>query len=109
MSVVDTNIAIERVKSRSKIYEDITEVTLVEYPPVIDYPKFYGKVLVIDRKDILLAIELQRRLRVIGKPKPFADILIASICINRNEELITKDKDFIYIAKVSDLKVKLIE
>jgi len=108
MSVIDTSIAIEKVKSRSEIHEDITEVTLVEYPPIIDYPKFYGKVLTIDRKDILLAIELQRRLRVIGKPKPFADLLIASICINRNEELITKDKDFLDIAEVSNLKVKVI-
>ena len=69
MSVIDTNIAIERVKSNSDIHENITEVTLVEYPPIIDYPKFYGKVLPIDRKDILLAIELQRRLRTVGKPK----------------------------------------
>jgi len=108
MSVIDTSVAIERVKSRSEIYEDVTEVTLVEYPPIIDYPKFYGKVLVIDRKDVLLAIELQRRLRIIGKPKPFADLLIASICINRNEELITKNSDFVDIAKVSNLKVKII-
>jgi len=108
MSVIDTNIAIERVKSNSDIYENITEVTLVEYPPIIDYPKFYGKILPIDRKDILLAIEIQRRLRTIGKQKPFADLLIASICINRNEELITKDKDFLDIAKVSNLRVRII-
>ncbi len=75
----------------------------------MEYQKFFGKVIVIERKDILLSIELQRRLRAIGKPKPFADILIASICINRNEELITKDKDFLDIAKVSKLKVKIIE
>ncbi|WP_290726625.1 PIN domain-containing protein [Archaeoglobus sp.] len=43
-----------------------------------------------------------------GKAKTFADLLIASICINRNEELITKDEDFLDIAKVSDLKVKMI-
>ena len=52
--------------------------------------------------DILLSIELQRRLRAVGKSKPFADLLIASICINRNEELITKDRDFLDIAKVSE-------
>jgi len=67
----------------------------VEYPPIMEYQKFFGKVIAIERKDILLSIELQRRLRAIGKPKPFADLLIASICINRNEELITKDKRFL--------------
>ena len=107
MSVIE-NIAIERVKSNSDIHENITEVTLVEFPPIIDYQKFYGKVLTIERRDILLAIELQRRLKAIGKPKPFADLLIASICINRNEELITNDKDFLDIAKVSNLRVKII-
>ena len=58
--------------------------------------------------DIELAINLQIKLRKLGKPKPIADLLIAAICINRNEELITKDKDFLDIAKVSDLKVKLV-
>jgi predicted nucleic acid-binding protein len=42
-----------------------------------------------------------------GKPKASSDILIASICVNRNEELITRDADFLDIAKVSNLKVKL--
>ena len=65
--------------------------------------------LVIERKDILLSIELQRRLRKIGKPKPFADLLIASICINRREELITRDEDFLDISKISNLRVKLIK
>ncbi len=56
-----------------------------------------------------MAIELQRRLRKVGKTKPFADLLIALICINRKEELITKDRDFLDIAEVSNLKVKIIE
>ena len=108
MSVIDTNVVIEKVKKNEEIYEDITEVTLAEYPPILEYQKFYGKVYTIERRDVLLSIELQRRLRVIGNPKPFADLLIASICINRNEELITKDKDFLDITKVSNLRVKLI-
>ncbi|RLI77005.1 DNA-binding protein [Archaeoglobales archaeon] len=108
MVVIDTNIAIERVKNKEEIRENIAEVTLVEYPPITDYEKFYGRVLIIERVDVLLAIELQKRLRRSGKTKPFADILIASICINRNEELITKDKDFLDIDRVSNLKVKLV-
>ena len=58
--------------------------------------------------DIELVINLQIKLRKLGKPKLIADLLIAAICINRNEELITKDKDFLDIAKVSDLKVNIV-
>jgi len=47
-------------------------------------------------------------LRKAGIQKAVPDILIVSICINRNEELITNDQDFLDIAKVSNLKVKLI-
>ncbi len=47
MVVVDTNITIEKVKNNEEIRENITEVTLVEYPPIIDYEKFYRKVLII--------------------------------------------------------------
>ena len=108
MAVIDTNFVIEKVKKNEDIKENITEVTIAEYPPIMDYKKFYGKVLIVERDDVLLSIELQRRLRTIGKPKPFSDLLIASICINRNEELITKDKDFLDIAEVSNIKVKLI-
>jgi len=58
--------------------------------------------------DIKLAINLQIKLRKLGRQKPIADLLIAAICINRNEELITRDKDFLDIAEISDLKVKLV-
>jgi predicted nucleic acid-binding protein len=37
----------------------------------------------------------------------FSDLLIVAICINRDEELVTKDKDFRDIAETSNLKVKL--
>jgi predicted nucleic acid-binding protein len=46
-------------------------------------------------------------LRERGKPKPFSDLLIAAICINRDEELVTKDKDFRDIAETSNLKINL--
>ncbi len=108
MSVIDTNIVIERVKRGQEITENVTEVSIAEFPPVMDYKKFYGKVLIIERDDVLMAIELQKRLRVVGRPKCFADLLIASICINRNEELVTKDVDFLDIEKISNLRVRMV-
>ena len=49
------------------------------------------------------------KLRKIGKPKPFSNLPIAAICINRNEKLITKDINFKDIAEVSKLKVKVLK
>ena len=57
----------------------------------------------------MIFIKLQIELRKIGLPKALSDLLIASICINRNEELITRDSYFLDIAKVSNLKIKLVD
>jgi len=109
MAIIDTNIVIERIRKKEEIKENITIVTLIEHPRISRYKKFYGKVLLPGIDDFELAYNIQLKLTAIGKLKPFADLLIAAICINRNEELITKDKDFLDIAKVSNLKVKVIE
>lgn len=52
-----------------------------------------------------MAERLQRQLRQHGKVQAFADLVIAAICINKNEPLETSDSDFKEIAKVSGLKV----
>jgi len=106
--IIDTNIVIDRFKRKEEIHENITIITAIEFPPILNYDKFYGIVYTIKPEDQVLAVRLQRLLRQIGKPKPVPDIFIASICINRNEELITKDEDFLDIAKVSSLRVKII-
>ena len=107
MAVIDTNIAIDKFKLGEEIPENITIITAIEFPPILSYDKFKGIVYTITPQDQILAIKIQRLLRKMGKPKASSDILIASICVNRNEELITRDADFLDIAKVSNLKVKL--
>ncbi|MEM3713245.1 MAG: type II toxin-antitoxin system VapC family toxin [Thermoproteota archaeon] len=62
----------------------------------------------IQRKDVLLALELQVKLGEIGKPKGLSDLLIAAISINRGEELVTCDEDFENIVKVSSLRAKIV-
>ncbi|MFA4639989.1 type II toxin-antitoxin system VapC family toxin [Pyrococcus kukulkanii] len=108
MVILDTNIVIERVKNRQEINENITGVTFVEYPAIVRYKRFYGNILFPTFEDILLTHNIQISLLKIGKPKPFADLVIASICINNGEELVTRDSDFLDIAEVSDLKLKFI-
>jgi len=107
--VIDTNIIIRRVKNEEKIPENITEISIIEYPPILSYENFEGKVYLIERRDIIKSIELQKKLRRIGLPKGVADLLIAAICINRKEKLLTTDKDFLDIAEISELNVELLD
>lgn len=108
MSVLDTSVLIDRIRENDEIMDNITEITVLEYPPILKYPKFRGRIHYLRRPDLKLALDIQIKLRKLGNQKPIPDILIASICINRNEELITKDDDFIDIANVSNLKVRLL-
>jgi predicted nucleic acid-binding protein len=109
MAVVDTNVAIGRARKGEEISEDITGVTFVEFPRIVRYSKFKGNVLFPNLDDYILARELQEKLLKRGQPRGFADLLIAAICINRGEELITYDSDFVEIAKVSSLKLILLQ
>ena len=48
-----------------------------------------------------------------GKPQAFADLLVAAIAVNRDEELVTRDTDFTHISKAVEklgyrMKLKLI-
>lgn len=107
--ILDTNIVIKRIRGREVINESITVVTLIEYPYILDYAGFNGDVVFPTIKDFYSAYNIQRRLMSKGKMKGFADLLIAAIAINNNEELMTDDEDFIDIADVSELKLKIIK
>ena len=75
MTILDTSIVIDRVKSRKPINEDITVVTLVEYPKIVYYKYFYGGVVFPIRQDFILAYKLQLELFKLGKPQAFSDLL----------------------------------
>jgi len=105
MAILDTSTVIERFKKGQGISENITVVTLVEFPKISDYKLFRGKIYLPRVDEYVLAFELQRKLYRKGKPKAFSDLLIASISINRAEELVTRDKGFKDVAEVSDLKL----
>ena len=42
----------------------------------------------------MLAYKISTLLRDVGKPQQAVDVLIASMCINKDFELLTKDSDF---------------
>ena len=106
MTILDTSILIEKVRRREEIKEDITVISIVEFPQILTYRKFSGRIVYPMPEDYELAYKLQLKLMKAGKPKPFSDLLIAAICINRNEELITNDEDFKDIANISNLKLR---
>jgi predicted nucleic acid-binding protein len=91
---------IARVKRGEEINGNIVSITLIEYPLILDYEGFRGEIYFLTVADQLRAASLQRRLRAIGKPLGAADLLIATICLSRNEELVTMDEDFLVIKEV---------
>lgn len=101
MTILDTSVVIELVRERKPVTEDITVVTLVEYPRIVYYKHFRGNVVFPVEQDYLTAHKLQLQLLKKGHPQAFADLLIASIAVNRGEKLVTRDKDFRVIAEAA--------
>ena len=113
MTILDTSIVIDRIREKKSIQEDITAVTLVEYPRIIFYKHFYGGIIFPIRDDFILAHRIQLELLRVGKPQAFADLLVAAIAVNRDEELVTRDRDFTHICQAVGklgyhMKLKLI-
>ncbi len=78
----------------------MTSVSLIEFPPLRRYGKLRGVIYFLTVEDQLLAMELQERLRSVGEPLSAADLMIAAISLNRGEELITMDRDFVVIRRI---------
>ena len=105
MTVIDTNLVLEKVSEGKAIREDTTIITVIEYPMLLEYKYFYGRILYPEAEDLNFAVELQDKLRKIGRMKGSADLIIAAICINKGEPLLTNDSDFDDIQSVSDLEL----
>ncbi len=80
MAILDTSIVIERFKSNEEINENITIVTLIEFPRISSYILFKGSAYFPTIDDYSLAFELQ-----------------------------TRDRDFEDISKISNLKLTVLD
>ncbi|MDK2372678.1 MAG: DNA-binding protein [Candidatus Korarchaeota archaeon] len=98
--ILDTSSVILRVSRGREVEGNITSITLIEYPPVRLYGKFRGKIYFLTEADQLRAASLQERMRSLGKPMSAADLLVAAVCLNRDEELLTTDEDFLSILEI---------
>jgi predicted nucleic acid-binding protein len=107
MTVIDTSLLSDRISEGAAIDENVCLVSIIEYPLLLEYLGFKGKVLVAELREFELALDIQRKLMARGKLKPAADLLIAATCISHGETLVTADSDFEEIGKVSALIVKL--
>ena len=79
---------------------------IIEFPPASKN----CDVLFPEDEDFDTAVEISWELRKIGKPVGTVDILVASMCINRNMELLTKNKDFEIIKSIEpEFKFKIMK
>ena len=69
---------------------------IIEYPPASEH----CDILFPDELDFEKALDIAWKLRKAGKPVGAIDIIVASMCINRNTKLVTKDEDFKHIKSV---------
>lgn len=80
-------------------------ISLIKCPKLLDYDGFRGRIVEPDLSDLKFAYELQKKLTIRGKTQGAADLIMAAVCIHLEATLLTSDRHFEEIAKVSKLKV----
>ncbi len=126
MIVLDTSFIIDYVKGLDKTRDLIhgkyyVVTTVISYHEIMAgvkiakakreekiFRKFFSelKILNFDLKSAEVSSEIASKLSAIGRSVNVMDVLIAGIAIsNGADAIVTADKDFLEIAKVSDLDV----
>ncbi len=125
MIVLDTSFLIDYVKgldkTRDLIHGKYVVTTVISYHEIMAgvkiakakreekiFRKFFSelKILNFDLKSAEVSSEIASKLSAIGRSVNVMDILIAGIAIsNGADAIVTADKDFLEIAKVSNLDV----
>ena len=105
-ALYDTSIVIRIVaRDRQKIPGYISVLTVIEYPPALNYA---SKILYPEKRDYHLAIKWQTLLRKKGNPIPAVDLIIAAQACNRSLTLIASDKHFEILKKEATPNIKLV-
>lgn len=82
--IIDASLLIEKEIGTTTIFG------IIEYPPASEH----CDILFPDESDFEKSVDIAWKLRKVGNPVGTVDIIVASMCINRNARLVTKDKDF---------------
>lgn len=69
MSIIDTSLIIERVSEGRTINENVCMISIIEFPMILEYAGFHGRILYPEMAEMTLALELQRKLKDIGRMK----------------------------------------
>ena len=102
----DTSIVVRIIaKNRQRIQGYVSILTIVEYPPTLNYA---SKILYPEKKDYHLAIKWQTLLRKKGNPIPAIDLVIAAQAYNRGLTLVTCDEHFRILKREVAPDLKLI-
>jgi tRNA(fMet)-specific endonuclease VapC len=124
MNLLDTSFVVDLFQGKEDVRRFLDEesaTTAITYYEIMSYrkrrklksegevfEKFFSEVPVLNltREAAEEAAAITARLMDIGRPVNALDVLIAGIAISsRAEKLITRDRDFLEIAKISDLAV----
>ncbi len=125
MIVLDTSFIIDYIRgvdeTKDLIQGKYTVTTVISYHEIMTgvkmskakkeekiFRKFFSeiKILYFDLKSADVSSEIASKLSAIGRSVNVMDILIAGIAIaNGADAIVTADRDFLEIAKVSDLDV----
>jgi len=93
-SLYDTNVLIDAVKSRKKLKGYTTVLNVVEFPRALELGL---TVITPSLEDHLLAIKISQAMVKRGTPVPAVDAVVASVAINHELTLVTRDKHFEWI------------
>ena len=69
MSIIDTLLLVVRISEGKAIDENVCMISIIEYPSLLEYARFHGKILYPELADFELALELQRKLKQRGRMK----------------------------------------
>ena len=114
--VPDTTREVAELKRALEAGDEIlvTGLVLQELLQGFNKPKAYNQIIeyfsalpfiVPEREEHIKAADLRNLCRRKGIQAGTIDVLLASLCIERDIQILTSDKDFSRIAKVSSLKV----
>jgi tRNA(fMet)-specific endonuclease VapC len=124
MNILDTSFVVDLFRGDEKVrgfLDEESATTAVTYYEIMSYrrrrklksegaifERFFTEVPVLpfNREAAEEASAITARLMDIGRPVNALDVLIAGIAVsNGAERLVTRDRDFLEIAKISDLVV----
>jgi len=89
-----TNVLIDTLKSRRKLEGYTTILNVVEFPKALELGL---TVITSSLEDYLLAVRISQAMVKRGTPVPAVDAIVATVVINRELTLVTRDKHFEWI------------